>query len=270
MDINERRRRANIYFTRAKRRFKVNPKEQIFYVLALIVPTLVLFLMFYTELSKFITELISIPLRQVLPEGSVGIVSSEFIPWFGGVYYVSLPTSIPGFKEIWINIVITLTLLALSIYAAQRANKKTPLPIYFTFILIIHLISCLYFLFARDYFPYTGTQYAELYIKQQIVIWFSLILLIGFVLGVIGYGKMSTRILMFFVLAAYAFVFGVARYLAFTYLVTAGSALYMATFFFTLGPLYEFLYFVFFYSVFVNREIKYYGYGEGRDLWQWS
>jgi len=269
MDINERRKRANIYFSRTYRRFKVNTKEQLIYLFALVLPTMLLFLLFYREISKFITILVSGPLSMVLPEGNVKIVSSSFLPVFGGVYHLSLPSVLPSYREILINLAVTIVLLGVSLYSSKREHKKTPLPIYFSFILTIHLISSIYFLFARAYFPFSATEYFELYMKQQIVMWFSLIVLAGFVLGVIGFGKIRRRILLFFILLVYAFIFGIVRYLAFSYIIAVGSSLYMAFLFFALGPLYEFIYFVFFYSVFINREIRYFGYGEGRNDWQW-
>lgn len=269
MDINERRKRAGIYFSRTYRHLKVNSKEQLIYVFALVVPTIIVFLLFYTEISRSICVLVSKPLISVFSAETVSITSAEFLPVFGGVYHLKLPNSLPSYNEIWLNLLITIILLTASLLGYKKKNKKTPLPIYFAFVLLIHLISCIYFLFARDYFPYTATQYSELYIKQQIIIWFSLLFLAGFVLGVIGYGKIRTRILLLIILSIYSAVFGIVRYLAFCYVVTAGSSIYMATLFFTFGPLYDFLYFVFFYSVFVNREIRYFGYGEGRNRWQW-
>lgn len=269
MDINERRKKANIYFSRTYRHFKVNSKEQLFYVFALILPTIVLYLLFYTEISSFISHLLIPPLKAVFPDESIGLASSEFFSLFGNIYYVKLPNSLPSYKEIILNLIFSIIFFIISLLANKKTDKKTPLPIYFAFILLIHMISCIYFLFARDYFPYTATEFSELYMKQEIVIWFSLIFLSGFVLGVIGYGKVSTRIILFITLLMYSFVFGIVRYLAFSYIVSLGSSLYMPSLFFTFGPLYDFLYFVFFYAIFINREIRYFGYGEGRYRWQW-
>lgn len=270
MDINERRKRANLYFSRSYRHFKVNPKEQLIYVFALIVPTMVLFLLFYTEISNFISHLLIPPLTKVFPQESIGVASSELFPLFGNVHYIVLPNSVPSYREILFNLFISIVLLIISLLANKRKNKNTPLPIYFAFVLIIHIIASLFFLFARDFFPYTATEFSELYMKQEIVIWFSLIFLSGFVLGVIGYGKVTTRMILFVTLITYSFIFGIVRYLAFSYIVSAGSSLYMASLFFTFGPLYDFLYFVFFYAVFINREIRYFGYDrEGRYRWQW-
>lgn len=269
MDINERRKRANIYFSRTYRHFKVNSKEQLIYVFALIVPTIVLFLLFYTEISHFICNLLIPPLSKVFPQESLIVSSTEFLPLFGNVHFLTLPNLLPVYNEILFNLFISIVLFVLSLLANKKKNKNTPLPIYFAFVLLIHIISCIYFLFARDYFPYTATEFSELYMKQQIVIWFSLIFLSGFVLGVIGYGKVAVRMILFAILITYSFIFGIVRYLAFSYIISAGSSLYMASLFFTFGPLYDFLYFVFFYSVFINREIRYFGYGEGRNRWQW-
>ncbi len=269
MDINERRKRANLYFSRSYRHFEVNTKEQLVFVFALVVPIMILFLLFYTELSHFVSNIVRKLLILALPSESVKIVTTDFLLIFGDIYFLELVNSLPEYSEIFINLIITLLLLTLSLFLVLKGHKKTPLPIYFSFILLIHLVSCLYFLFAKDYFPYSATEYSNLYMEQQIILWFALLVLNAFVLGVIGYGKIRTRVILFFIVIIYAFVYGIARYLTFCFVISAGSSLYMATLFFTLGPLYEFIYFVFFYSIFINREIKYFGYGEGRTRWQW-
>ncbi|MEX1378134.1 MAG: hypothetical protein AB1Z23_11765 [Eubacteriales bacterium] len=236
---------------------------------ALILPSVFLFLFFYTDISKFIAEISAFVLGGVFPKESLEIASSEFFPLFGGVYHLAVQSKSPTYAEIWINLLLTISLLSVSIIASRREKKRTPLPIYFTFILLIHLVSTIYFLFAKDYFPYTATKYSELYIKQQVVIWLALMIVSGFVLGIIGFGNIKRRILLYFGLMGYSFIFGIVRFITFTYIISTGSSLYMASLFFTLGPLYDFLYFIFLYSIFVNKEIKYYGYGEGRYDWQW-
>ena len=269
MNIYERRKRTKIYFSRTYRHFKVNYKEQLIFLFALILPSVLLFLLFYTEISRFIAEVSRFVFSAVFPANSMEITKSDFFPLFGGVYHLDLQSKSPTYNEIWINLALTLALLVVSFLAGRREKKRTPLPIYFSMILLIHLVSVVYFLFARYYFPYTAAKYSELYIKQQVVIWLALMIVSGFVLGIIGFGNIKRRILLYFGLIGYSFVFGIVRFITFTYIVSAGSSLYMASLFFTLGPLYDFLYFIFLYSIFVNKEIRYFGYGEGRYDWQW-
>lgn len=270
MDERESNQKTQIFFSRTYRYFEVNKKEQLIYVLALIVPSVVLFLLFYSEISRVLAIWVSNALAAGMPEESVGVLYTNFLPIFGGVYHVEIPNSVPSNNEIWINLAVTMFLLVVTALLNKRKKRRTPLSIYFIIVLLIHLIACIYFLFAKDFFPYTATQYSELYIKQQVVIWLSFILLSGFVLGVIGYGEVRDKILFFLGVMLYSFVFGAARYLAFSYIISSTSSIYMATMFFSLGPLYDFLYFVFFYAVYINRKIKYFDYGEGRSRWQWS
>ncbi|HEX3022795.1 MAG TPA: hypothetical protein VHP81_10430 [Lachnospiraceae bacterium] len=44
----------------------------------------------------------------------------------------------------------------------------------------------------------------------------------------------------------------------------------MAVLFFIFGPLFDFLYFVFFYGIYIDRSIKHYDSKKGREQWGWA
>lgn len=263
------RQKTQIYFSRPYRHLKPDSKERLFFFLGCVLPCLVGFLFFYTKISYLLAVWVKESLSTVITESSLGIAYGEFLPFFGGVHYAQVPSTMPSFQEVAINLAVTLLLLFTVFLFSRYSIGGKPIYIYFTIILLTHLIASIYFMFAKDFYPYSATQYSELYIKQQVSIWLSFLVLSGIITGVLGYGNILDRLLVFGGTMAYSFIFGCVRYLASIFIVSKGSSLYMATLFFSLGPLFDFLYLVCFYSIYINTQIKRFDQGEGRVKWQW-
>ena len=261
--------KTQIYFARTYRHLKPDNKERWFYLLGCILPCLVLLLSFYTKISYALAVWVKRAFTAFIPESSLGIAFGEFLPFFGGVYYVEIPIVMPSIQEAAINIAVTLVLLYICFHHVRISKGGTPISIFFCMILLTHLIASIFFMFAKDFFPYSATDFSGLYIKQQVSIWLSLLVLTGLFTGVLGYGSVVGRLITFFGIMVYSFVFGCVRYLAFMYIISTESILYMATLFFTLGPLFDFLYLVSFYGLYINSQIKRFNQGEGRLNWHW-
>lgn len=263
------RQKMQIYFSRAYRHLKPNKREQWLYLLLCVLPLIILYLMFYTNISLTLSLWVKQSLTACISETNLDIAYGEFLPIFGGVYFVEVPSKIPTLSESGINFIVTIILLSIIFIRAKIKKGGSPLSIYFSIILLIHLVACIYFMFASEFYPYSATEYSELYIKQQISIWLSFLVLSGVLSGILGYGKISGRLLLFFTIIAFSLIFGFVRYLTFLFIVSAGSSLYMASLFFSLGPLFDFLYLVCFYVIYINAQIKYFDQGEGRLKWHW-
>ncbi len=258
--------KTQIYYPRTFRRFKADYKNQWLFVLLCAAPCIVLFLFFYSSLSLWLCQAVQWCLKDVFGGDTLSLEYGEYLPIFGGVYYLSVPNKLPGTAFCLANLVATLILLS---FCFIRRNRCKPLAIYIAIALLIHLISCIYFLLAADYFPYTATQYSELYIKQQMGIWLSFLAIAGFITGFMNNGTLLSRCVTFFGIMIYSLVFGSVRYLVFLFIVSKASSLYMPSMFFTLGPFFDFLYLVYFYGVFVRHVIVRVNTGERRSVWEW-
>ena len=261
--------KSQIYLSRPYRRLKTKRRDRWRLFIGFLLPCLILFLFFYTQLTYKIAIWGEQILSPLIPESSLSIAYGKFLPFFGGIYYLQIPNTLPSLQEIIINILLTLLLLLISFLSLRKRKGGTPLTIYFSIILLIHLVSSLYFAFATELFPYSATQYSELYIKQQVGIWLSFLVLTGLLFGILGYGSALSRTIAFLGTMTYSLFFGFVRYLTFLLIVSKGSSLYMATLFFSLGPLFDFLYLVSFYGIYINLQIKSYNQGEGRLKWHW-
>ena len=262
------RQKSQIYLARPYRRLKSKRKDRWLFLMVFMLP-LILFLSFYTQLTYTISIWGKQVLLSVIPESSLDIAYGKFLPFFGGIFYLKIPSTLPSLQEIITNIVLTLLLLLISFLSFRKRKGGTPLTIYFSIILLIHLVSSLYFAFATELFPYSATQYSELYIKQQVGIWLSFLVLTGFLFGILGYGSALSRTIAFLGTMTYSLLFGFVRYLTFLVIVAKGSSLYMATLFFSFGPLFDFLYLVSFYGIYINLQIQSFNQGEGRLKWHW-
>lgn len=259
--------KSKIYYPRTYRHFFADIKKQAVFILLIVTPMLLLLLFGYPELTRILSNLVVQCLNFIVPSPDLAIEQAAYMPVFGEVHYVvMLPTTYPNVNLILINLVITLS--ALWFFFASKA-KGRPVSIYMSMNLLIHLISCIFFLLAADYFPYTAVEYSELYIKQQIGIWLSFIVIAGLITGFLLATSLRMRIAVFFSIILYSFVFGCVRYLTFLIIVYIGSVLYVPILFFMLGPFFDFLYLVFIYCAFVNHIVKKTTKDNPLEVWQW-
>ncbi|MEG1548703.1 MAG: hypothetical protein RR232_08300 [Clostridia bacterium] len=260
--------KAQIYFARTYRRLQPNTIWQAMYILLCVLPCVVVFLLCYSHLTYLISHYISNLLRYALPDDTVlRLRYGSFLPYFGGVYFINVPTRLPTASFTLINLFVSLMLIILCNIGKYKGR---PISVYLTIAITIHIISCIFFLFAAEHFPYSAVDYSEIYIEQQIGIWLSFIVIAGLVTGLISCGKMYRKLFTFLEIMAYSFVFGVVRYMVFLYVVCRFSSLYMASLFFSLGPFFDFLYLVYIYSVFIDRLISTMDTSTERGVWQWT
>ena len=78
------------------------------------------------------------------------------------------------------------------------------------------------------------------------------------------------KLLTLLAIMLYSIVFGTVRYVIFIWLLYRFSVIYMAFFYFMIGPMFDFLYLVMIYAVFVNRMIGVYDSRKGEEVWKWS
>ncbi len=258
--------KKKIYYARTYRHLVQSTIKNVLYFLLLILPTIILYFWNLHAITGFVSETGVRVLGRVFPGLPMNIATIRY-PVFGKVDYIVLPTVLPDFKFIVGNLcVIFLALIVLS----TGRRKGHPVAIYLMLSLMTHVVSCAFFLFATNHFPYLMLDFSELYISQQISIWLIFIILSGLVTGFIGSKGYLYKCLTFLVTMVYSLVFGSIRYIVFLYLLERYSVLYMAAMFFVFGPLFDFLYLVCIYSFFINKMTKYYDTGKGREEWRWS
>lgn len=258
--------KKKIYYSRTYRRLPKFGVKEVIIVATMIIPALLLFFIFLSRLTMFMSwaavKLMSVEFKGILAQ----IVRME-LPLFGEVYIVEIPTVYPDKLHIFINLLV---MIASLLFMGSGKRKGKPIFIFLMIIMVIHTINCIFLLFAGNYFPYTAYQYSDLYVKQQIGIWFAFIILAGMVIGCLGRKGTAFKYLAFWGIMIYSVIFGVIRYLLFLFILQKFSILYMALMFFVFGPFFDFLYFVGIYALFIEKMEKLYGSQKGREEWMWS
>ena len=261
----EPRTKNQIYFARTYRHLHFNRRSFGLFMLLFMVPGLVLLLLFYDEMTYAMTRMAA----WLLEQGNVAdtaIITSTFLPLLGPVYYLAVPTTQPGYGLILANLGAVLLIM----WVLCTGNRKgKPIGIYFLIVMIIHAMSCVFFLLGRDLFPYSITTYSDLYVKQQVGIWITFYILICLIMGILGRNAVLSRVLTVLGVMAYSVAFGFVRYALFLWILHQFSTLYIGIMFFALGPLFDFLYFVMIYSLSTNRQIREYE-STLRAEWEWA
>lgn len=259
--------KQKIYYSRTYRHLQVNKKKSFLFLLLCVFPSVIALFIFYGEISTFVTNFAGGVLNYFVPSIKVSYKWTNFIPLLDDIKIVVIPSVYPGIKLVLINIALLLVAVAFCIRGKMRNHA---LVIYAMIILFIHMINCVFFLFAGDKFPYTAVQYSELYMKQQVGIWICFLIIIGLVTGILGDGSIFLRIATLAGVMLYSFCFGLFRYIVFLFIMYQFSMLYMATFFFILGPFFDFMYLVMIYGIYVDKLTEMYTTGKRKEKWLWS
>lgn len=254
-----------IFYSRTYRHLKRDKVGTVLFAVFFVLPIFALMLFYYDDLSLLMARFATWFMGVAAPGVEVALESDSYIPLFGPVYYITLPTVFPKMSFIFTNILITTALL---IFFSAWPRKGQPISIYLAIVFIIHIMSCLFFTLSANAFSYTAVEYSGMYVKQQVGIWITFLVLIGLCMGLLGRGHLVRRVLTVAAVLLYSFVFGTIRYALFMWIISEFSVLYIPLMFFILGPFFDFLYFVLIYSISVNGTIK--DKGEENEKWVWA
>lgn len=259
--------KKRIDFSRTYRRLSVNRGKSLLYLFLFVIPVLVLLLNSYSEITLVIAKVSDeIMGKYIILQGET-IVSRRFLSLFGRIFLLQIPNTIPQRKVIFINMVFVIIML---VFCTTGKRRGKPFSIFFIMVLLTHLTACIYFLFWADRFPYTATEFSELYMRQEVGIWISFVTIFGFITSLLEFGSTMKKILALLKIMSYSVLFGTIRYLFFVYVLYKFSILYMVVMFFFLGPLFDFIYFVYFYGIYIDQSIKRHKSLKGRGQWEWA
>lgn len=220
----------------------------------------------FGELSEWNAEIVTVLLKKINPNIQLYYEWHTFIPGLQPLKIVGIPTHLPTMTTILMNGMLALTLMVIG---RKSKYKSNPFMIYLTIMMGIHLVTAVFFLFVGKLFPYTAAEYSELYMKQQMSTWIFFIILGGTVIGILGSGTVWIRIVTFLGIMTYSFCFGILRCVIFLSVLYQYSIIYMTLFFFALGPLYDFLYLVCIYSIYMNKIVTIYEEKTKQEEWIW-
>ncbi len=254
-----------IYFTRDYRYFNKPGFTNIVYICLTVLPVVALVLMFYPEISMAISNWVSGVISQATGV-QTGLASSEYIPSLGDVFFVDMSGTSPTASFALINLVVSLLSI---VFITRLQSQARSFIIFVNMAMFVHAVASAFFLLWPEYFPYILTDYSELYMEQQISLWIMIPIIAGFATGMIR-APLPAKLLAFYTTLAFSFVFGVCRYVVYMAALNWLTALYMATLFFTLGVLFDFMQVVCVYSVFVKYASSYIGSSKEAKIWQWS
>ncbi len=258
--------KKSIYFARTYRKLRIDYLRGILYMLFLVLPCLVFLTVNLKNITMQLSGFAARVLDRIYPGLPVSIAESDF-SILSSTAYIQIPDVYPSMPFIFMNLIVSLAVLVLLSSGSRRGK---PMAIFFMLVMFIHIINCIYFLFAEYHFPYGIGQFSDLYIKQQIGIWLTFTVLAGIVTGFFGRLGYFYKVLAFIGIMLYSVLFGAVRYVLFLCILYRFSLLYMALMFFVFGPLFDFLYFVSIYSFLANKLVKLYDSEQGRKEWKWA
>ncbi len=254
-----------IYYVRTYRRIQADYVYGTLYFIFVVLPPLLLLVTHIDSVTKALCNFSLKAIKGALPSLDISIAESYYMP-FGSMSCLSFDSQMPSPHELLINLIIIMAVISL-ILISSHAGK--PLAVYLLFSFLVHIISCVYFVFETEKFVFTADDFSGIFMKQQIGIWILFIILMGIVTGFLGNKGLGYKISGFIAVLLYSAVFGVLRYTVFMFVLAKFSLLYMADIMFTFGPLFDFLYLVMIYSIYADRIQRIYDSAEGKGEWRW-
>jgi len=259
-------RKEVIRYNRSQRHLNASWLLWAIFLLLIVQPVLLLIIFYHTELSQFVAELVASWIRPILGQESVTVLQSEFLGDFAGVHVVHLSNNLPTVGFSFANLIVTLILMVIVVRAIR---KNSVMAFYFMMMAVVHFVSSMYFWLASEFFPYTIFTFSDLYMKQQISIWITIVAFGGFIYTFTGSTRFIDKLVFFLITIVYSLIFGIIRYFVFLVLLSKLSVIYMAVMFFTLGPLFDFLYLVGIYVLYIYVSMRKLSNVKELDKWAW-
>ena len=253
-----------IYYSRTYRKLRVTPKRSLTLFLSVVIPGLLLLILFMPEITG---AFCNIAYKILQKQGLVIYRGVWPNPLFRKIHYLKGTAGSPAAQLCIYNGLLSLAIMVLCLTLPTR---NRPVIIYLTINAGIHLVSSLWFLFAGDLFPYDLEDFSQLYMIQEVGIWVVFLVMTAGVTSILGNRGLGFKLGTIGAVLAYSWIFGLVRYTLFLYLLSRYSMLYMTVMYFTFGPMFDFLYLVLIYGLFINRMVNLYDSAKGKEEWEWS
>jgi hypothetical protein len=238
-----------ILYHRAYRKIAGTPWIFFLQFLLVALPLSLTVVFFYPQITRTVCLLTLTTLAPFFPPEAITITNVPYI--IGNAFFLDLPSKYPSVFFSTMNALASLCLLVF-LPAAKRARH---IFIFLIVVAFINFVSSLFFTFVPHRFPYEMYDYSELYMKQQISIWFFVPIIMGLAVLPLP-SSLPVKCVTMLITFCYSLLFGTLRYAVFLFVLAKASLLYMAVLFFVLGPLVDFIYIVGIYSVHVTRLAK--------------
>jgi len=176
--------------------------------------------------------------------GQISYSTQEF---FGKTIYIpfpDLPISLPLERSIWLNIIVSLSILLLSVFIPKN---YLPAAYILRAILIIQISASVYFMINPETTPYN----MQNYISGMLLLGIYLIFIIAPVLALIYYifnFSLWQKLILTLMTIAYFILLLPFQYMLHAVIISSGSLLFMPVLYLFFGPLLDTLLFVGFYS----------------------
>ncbi len=218
-----------------------------FFIIALPLSLIIVF--WYPEITHTVCRIADAMLAPFFPPDTIRTLHLPYV--IGDAFLLDLPSKYPSLVFSVINALVSLFFLVF----LPTVKSSKHIFIFLIVVAFINFVSSLFFTFVPYRFPYETVDYSELYIKQQISIWFFVPIIMGLAVLPLP-SSLASKCITMLVTFCYSLIFGTLRYAVFLFILTKASLLYMAVLFFVLGPLVDFVYIVGIYSVHVTRLAK--------------
>lgn len=262
--INTTETKKRIYYIREYRHFTPDGKETALFLLTCVLPIGLVMMLSFPAISRGMCAWAGSLLSQAL-HMEAGVQMHSFIPFLDPIASLTLDGHAPGRTQLLIVLAICLVLIIISwqVDAGLRS-----VFIYLCMALYVLLASCLFFLFWPERFPYNLSEFSSLYMLQQASLVIILPVLLGVALSLLP-GNFCMKYIAVLVCSLLDIVFGAVRYVFYLYVLAKFSYLYMASLYFTLGVLFDFIRMVLIFGFVAKRVSETMQKPEWREKWAW-
>lgn len=230
-------------------------------VLLLVVMVELFILLYFPQLTRFISQAAATVLGTCVPPELVQISPKPYL--YGNVYVVTIPGRYPSMT---LSVIVAIVSLAVIYMAVSVKRAIDPKLVWLIFIFFIMLFSAIFFIFFPEYFPYDLEIFSEMYIKTEVGLWMIIPFILTFALLPFPF-RLFEKFGVILLTLFYSIVFACVRYIVFLYLLRSTTYLFMALMFFMLGPFLDFIYIVGSYSLCISESGK--RTGKDKARWNW-
>lgn len=254
--------KETIFYHRAYRKSPLC-KKKVFYESAVLLSPVLLVLFFYPVITFFVCKFSAFVLSKYFIGEKISILQRNYIA--SRLYIVSTHALFHSPLFYFLFFLFSFTILVIALLLSKSHIFK-PVFLYLIYILLINVISSIFFVFIPFQFPYNIAIFSDLYMKTEVAIWFFIPVILTIALISVP-SNLFTKLLVSIIAITYSIIFAAIRYILFLYILQRFSFVFMSTLFFALGPLIDFIYTVGIYSYYLSIISEKNKNSEGEGQW---